>query len=91
MKNIYTLTVLDSLNNNFTFTQNYSNKKAALNSFENIQNHTIEKYNLKDKEIVTYSFNTGGLNKTNIIDNRFNITLNVWSLETKESTFINTL
>jgi|TARA_R110000824_G_scaffold400342_1_gene607666 hypothetical protein len=88
MKNIYILTCYDTKINGFTATYYYSNPKSAKESFVNLTNHIIKKHELVNPKIEAWAFNTGGINKTDVIADRFNITLVKYSVNKDTSTFI---
>ena len=88
MKNIYILTAHDSQLNCYIATQHYSNPTAAKGSFDALKEHLIEKYHLQGQEVVDWTFQDGGIHRTQILGKRFNVTLNHWSVSKDVSTFI---
>ena len=75
MKSIFVLTCYDTKLKGFTARQHYSNGKSAIKSFDNLSEHIIKKHNLVNPTVKVWTFNTGGANKSHVINDRFNITL----------------
>ena len=82
MKNVYKLTAYDSELKAYTSENFYSNLKAAKASFESLKRHIMRKedINFTKCKIVEWFYTDKGANKTEIIDDRFNITLTKWNV-----------
>ena len=88
MKYIYVLTAHDSQSDLVIATQHYSNLKAANESFIELKSHLLNKYDIDRFDIEHLGFTDGGPHKTEILNKRFNVTLNKWNVSSKVSTFI---
>ena len=89
MRKVYKLTSHDSKHDAYTYESYYSNLANATKSFESLKVYMIGKHNLDEDfvEVESWFFSHGGANRTEILDNRFNITLTEWSLNKDASDF----
>lgn len=84
----YELTAHDGNTKSFIAKQFYSNKKAALGSFDTLKEHLLEKYNISPDDVQKWDYSYGGLCRTDILGGRNNLTLNMWDTSQEVSTWI---
>ena len=88
MKNIYVLTAFDCSSQIFTATQHYSNKKAAIESFDELRIHLITKHKINPSNCEIYTYKDGGETRTDVLDKRYNVSLVKFSVSKEKSKFI---
>ena len=87
MRNLYIVTAYDFKKDLTIETLYFSNKKLALKSFDSLKAHMIEKLKLSNPEVKTWTFNTGGTNRTDSVDYQFNVTIVNQPINTMVATY----
>ena len=75
MKNLYTVSAYDFKTDTITENLFFTNKAIAKKSFDSLKAHMIKKLNLVNPDVETWTFNTGGTNRTDCVANQFNVTI----------------
>lgn len=88
MNHIFVLTAHDSTTNSFITTSYYSERNTAYGSFESLQKYIVQKYSLNEQDISKWTYSDGGDNRTNLIGERFNISLTRCTISNDISTWI---
>jgi len=88
MKIVYELTCYDCTTRAFISKFHYSNKKAAIASFKRLKKRIIAKFDLANPKIVQWTFKDGGLHRSDIINERYSVSLIPHSISKEPSIFI---
>ena len=78
MKNLYTLTCYDTKSNFYLEKINFTSKKIAIKSLDNLIIYLMWNYSLKKKELFKASPNV----ITYFLDGNFNVSLTTFTIET---------